>query len=71
MLPGDWERANVAPVQSSKRALKLVLKNYASKMTLQVIILVETLVRSEMMRFLDENKVIANFMKRNPVLQTF
>ena len=59
MLPSDWRRANIIPI--FKKGSKVSPENYRPiSLTSQVIKVLETLIRSKMMKFLDENEVIAN-----------
>ena len=59
ILPGDWRRANVTPV--FKKGSKISPENYRPiSLTSQVVKVLEGLVRSKMMSFLDENDIITN-----------
>ena len=74
MLPSDWRRANITPI--FKKGSKVSPENYRPiSLTSQVIKVLETLIRSKMMKLLDENKLllIANMvlLKRNLVLPIF
>ena len=59
ILPSDWRRVNITPI--CKKGSKVSPENYRPiSLTSQVIKVLETLIKSKMMTFLDENKVIAN-----------
>ena len=59
ILPGDWRRTNVTPI--FKKGSKVSPENYRPiSLTSQVVKVLEGLVRSKMMSFLDENEIITN-----------
>jgi len=57
--PGDWRWANITPI--FKSGSKVSPENYTPvSLTSQVVKVLESLVRSKMMNFPDENKIITN-----------
>ena len=59
VLPSDWRRVHITPI--FKKGSKVNLDNYRPVgLTSQVIKVLETLVGSKMMEFLDKNEIITN-----------
>jgi len=59
MLPSDWRRAHITPI--FKKGSKANPTNYRPvSLTSQVIKVLETLIRSRMVRYLDENEIVTN-----------
>ena len=59
MLPSDWRQAHITPIFT--KGSKTSPTNYRPvSLTSQVIKVLETLIRSRMVRYLDENDIITN-----------
>ena len=59
MLPDDWRRAHIMPI--FKKGSKVNPTNYRPvSLTSQVIKVLETLIMSRMVKYLDENEIITN-----------
>ena len=74
VLPSDWRRVHITPI--FKKGSKVNPDNYRPvSLTSQVIKVLETLVRSKIMKFLDENEIITNcqhgFIKKKLFYQSF
>ena len=59
MLPSDWRQAHITPI--FKKGSKVSPTNYRPvSLTSQVVKVLETLIRSRMVKYLDENEIVTN-----------